>query len=346
MSDRKIKNVLVTGGAGYIGSHTCKELHSRGIIPITLDNLSTGHTEFVQWGPLFRGDLNSTTDISRVFAEFPIDAVLHFAASAYVNDSLQNPSPYYENNVVATKKLLDQMVKTGVKKIVFSSSCAVYGNMQSSNLSEADPLNPISPYGRTKLICEQMISDYAQAYDLKCIALRYFNAAGADPDGQIGEWHEPETHLIPNILGATFEDGKNNLRVYGRDFPTPDGTTIRDYVHVSDLASAHALALFALDEGCSFLPLNLGTGTGYSIKNIINIAESVTGGKIEFSYEDRRPGDPPALVADPQKARKHLKWEATRSSMDNILRTAYYWHRYKSSLAREASISNIRSAFL
>lgn len=313
------KRILVTGGAGYIGSHTCKALAQEGYQPVTLDNLSTGNRDAVQWGPLIEADLRDTNSLIGVLEEYQIQAVIHFAACAYVGESVENPDLYYDNNVVGMRSLLHAMKRTGVDRIVFSSSCATYGIPQALPIGEEALQNPINPYGRTKLACEWMIRDFGAAYGLRGAMLRYFNACGADPDGELAERHDPETHLIPLALMAA-RDGDRPLKVFGTDYPTPDGTCIRDYIHVSDLARAHVLALAALDETQSSIAVNLGTGHGRSILEILDGIEKVTGRSVPIVHAARRPGDPPELVADASAARDILGFTAMRSDLETILR--------------------------
>ncbi|MGO4569773.1 UDP-glucose 4-epimerase GalE [Rhizobium sp. 2YAF20] len=313
--------VLVTGGAGYIGSHTAKLLHANGIEPIVFDNLSTGNRSSVRWGEFVHGDILDTCGLARILTQFKPDAVLHFAASAYVGESVVDPAKYYRNNVVGTLSLVDACRQANVDKLIFSSSCATYGIPESLPITEATPQQPINPYGRTKLVAEQIVKDYAAAYLLKYVALRYFNACGADPEGELGEWHDPETHLIPRALLAA--GGKiPHLAVYGDDYPTEDGTCIRDYIHVADLARAHVLALEHLINGGPNLCVNLGTGRGSSIGEILQIINSITKGKVPVEWHPRRAGDPPALYADPTFARRVLGFSAEYSDLETIIRTA------------------------
>lgn len=316
-----LRRVLVTGGAGYIGSHTAKLLHASGIEPIVFDNLVTGNRSSVRWGPFVHGDILDTSHLARTLSEFEPDAVVHFAASAYVGESVQEPSKYYRNNVVGTLSLLDACRHANINKVIFSSSCATYGIPKTLPITETTPQHPINPYGRTKLITEHILQDYAAAYQLRYVALRYFNACGADPEGELGEWHDPETHLIPRALLAA--GGKvSHLTVFGDDYETEDGTCIRDYIHVTDLARAHVLALDHLINGGKNLAVNLGTGTGSSIGEILRTIGRITNREVPVEMHPRRAGDPPALYADPAFARRTLGFSPEYSDLDTIIRTA------------------------
>ncbi len=313
--------VLVTGGAGYIGSHTCKVLAAHGIEPITYDNLSTGHRDAVRWGPFVEGDILDTESLTAALRVYRPVTVIHFAASAYVGESVDDPAKYYRNNVVGTLSLLDACRAVDVFNIVFSSSCATYGVPDKLPIVEATSQEPINPYGRSKLVVEQVLRDYAVAYQLRWVALRYFNACGADPDGEIGELHDPETHIIPRALLAA-SGGLPHLAIFGDDYDTSDGTCVRDYIHVTDLARAHVLAVKYLLDGGENIALNLGTGRGISIREILNSINRVTARAVPITIEPRRPGDPPALLADPTLARKCLGFSAELSDIDTIVRTA------------------------
>lgn len=315
------QRVLVTGGAGFIGSHTCKRLAATGHHPVTYDNLSTGHRKAVQWGPFVEGDLADTALLARTMSRFGIQAVIHFAASAYVGESVTDPAPYYRNNVSGMISLLDACRLADVDKMIFSSSCATYGIPGTLPISENSEQQPINPYGRTKLIGEQMLSDHAAAYGQRFVILRYFNACGADPDGELGEWHDPETHLIPLAL-MTAAGKRPVLEIFGTDYDTPDGTCVRDYIHVCDLARAHVLALEHLHSGGANLALNLGTGTGLSIRQIVDAVAGVTGRRVAVSAKQRRPGDPPALYADPALAGRELGFVTEQSDIATIIKTA------------------------
>lgn len=315
------QSVLVTGGAGFIGSHTCKALARAGIVPVTFDDLSTGHADAVRFGPMVAGDVRDASAVETAIRDHGVSAVIHFAASAYVGESMSNPGRYYSNNVGGMIGLLAGCAAAGVDRIVFSSSCATYGLSDALPIVETTPQRPINPYGRTKLVCEQMLSDHAQAHGLRFVALRYFNAAGADPEGELCERHDPETHLIPLALRAASGQG-GPLEVFGTDYQTPDGTCIRDYIHVADLARAHVLALGHLLEGGENLALNLGTGTGLSIRDILAGIEALTGAAVPVVWGARRPGDPPALVADCSEALARLGFSAERSGLDTLLSDA------------------------
>ena len=314
-------NILVTGGAGFIGSHTCKALSKAGYQPVTFDNLSTGHAESVQWGPLIVGDLGDHSALRSLFRRFQFSGVIHFAASAYVGESTEHPGKYYRNNLVNSLNLLDAMVEGGVPSIVFSSTCATYGVPSRTPISEDHPQNPCNPYGETKLAVERALNWYRSAYGLNYVILRYFNAAGADPDGDIGEVHDPETHLIPIVLDAATGK-KDYVRVFGYDYPTSDGSAVRDYVHVTDLADAHVKALSLLNQGSTAEAFNLGTGQGTSVLEVIEHVETAVGQRVPVKMEARREGDPPELIADSSKALRGLLWTPQYSSMETRGRTA------------------------
>lgn len=318
MSER---HILVTGGAGYIGSHTCKRLSAEGFLPVVYDNLSAGNRRAVRWGPLVEADIIDTAAFVAACERYRPEAVVHFAASAYVGESVANPEKYYRNNVHGTLSVLRACREVGVRHLVFSSSCAVYGDVQSAPVDERAPLAPVSPYGRTKLVGEQMLDDFALAYGLRYAALRYFNACGADPDGELGEWHNPETHLIPRALLAAAGQIER-LEIYGDDYPTPDGTCVRDYIHVSDLARAHTLALRRLLECASSLRLNLGAGRGASILEVLGAIKRVTGRAVPYVMKPRRLGDATALFAGTSLARKVMGFVPELSSLETIVRTA------------------------
>ncbi len=316
--------VLVTGGAGYIGSHACKALAASGHEPVAFDNLSEGHRWAVKWGPLEEGDITDPTRLAEVFNSHRPEAVMHFAARAYVGESVTDPERYYRNNVVGTLGLLGAMRRAGVSRFVFSSTCATYGVPLRTPIAEDHPQDPVNPYGRSKLAVEHILRDYACAYGLKAIALRYFNAAGADPDGEIGEAHEPETHLIPLVLGAAAK-AEQAITIFGEDYETADGTCIRDYTHVADLAAAHVLALEKLVTCAGFDAYNLGTGLGLSVREVIDVAQQVTGRSIRALVGPRRPGDPPILVADGSLAQRELGWRPAHSSPNEMVRSAWTW---------------------
>lgn len=318
--------ILVTGGAGYIGSHACKILKMNGYYPIVYDNLSIGHEEAVKWGPLVKGDLRNKRELEKAFEKYSPEAVMHFAANALVYESVKDPGKYYENNLFSTINLLETMVKYKVKYLIFSSTCATYGIPKSIPITEEHQQEPINPYGRSKLMIEQILSDYERAHSLKFAILRYFNAAGADPDLEIGENHKIETHLIPLVIETALNHRKE-IEVFGLDYPTPDGSAIRDYIHVIDLIDAHLKALEYLIHKNGSLKLNLGTGKGYSVLEIINEAKKVIKKDFLVKHSSRRDGDPPILLADPSKAKKLLKWTAKNSDLKTIIRTAYGWHQ-------------------
>ncbi len=320
----KEMTILVVGGAGYIGSHMVKMLLGRGYGVTTLDNLSTGYRDAVLGGEFIHGDLADRTLLDKVFSEHRIDGVMHFASFIQVGESVQNPAKYYENNVVNTLNLLNAMVAHDVKRFIFSSSAAVYGEPIRVPIDETHPKNPINPYGRSKWIVEQILADYDRAHALKSVCLRYFNAAGADPDGQLGERHEPETHLIPLVLQAA-SGRRESVQVFGRDYDTPDGTCIRDYVHVTDLCEAHLLAMDRLLKGGSSAAFNLGNGNGFSVQEMIDTACKVTDKDIQVNDAPRREGDPARLVADATLARKELSWNPCYDELETIVRHAWQW---------------------
>jgi UDP-glucose 4-epimerase len=323
--------ILVTGGAGYIGSHAVRALHQSGYNVVILDNLVYGHrdvAERVLQVSLIEGDISDRTFLDRVFAEHNIQAVMHFAAYAYVGESVNNPSKYYWNNVAGTLTLLDAMVAAEVKQIVFSSTCATYGVPQEVPITEDHPQSPINPYGTTKLMVEKILQDYDVAYGLRSVRFRYFNAAGADPSGELGEDHQPETHLIPLVL-MTALGRRPSISVFGTDYPTPDGTCIRDYIHVSDLADAHVLGLQHLMKGGQSEIFNLGNGNGFSVREVIEAAKEVTGKPITVVESDRRPGDPPALVGSSAKAREMLGWNPQYADIKDMIRHAWQWHQQR-----------------
>ncbi|HOJ86310.1 MAG TPA: UDP-glucose 4-epimerase GalE [Elusimicrobiales bacterium] len=318
--------ILIAGGAGYIGSHVNKMISRKGYDTVVLDNLVYGHKEFVKWGKFYKCDLCDVKEMEKIFKSNKIDAVMHFSAYTYVGESVADPSKYYKNNVSNTLNLLDVMVKYGVKKFIFSSTCATYGFPIEIPITESHPQNPINPYGKTKLMIEKILEDYDKAYGLKYINLRYFNASGADPDLEIGEWHNPETHLIPlalyNALGLTPK-----ITVFGTDYDTEDGTCVRDYIHVNDLAKAHILALEYLNQKNKSDSFNLGNGRGFSVKKIIDTVEKVSGLKLNVEYGKRREGDPAILVGSSKKAIKVLGWKPEFYKIEDIVETAYLWHK-------------------
>ncbi|NIO49152.1 MAG: UDP-glucose 4-epimerase GalE [Candidatus Aminicenantes bacterium] len=318
--------ILVAGGAGYIGSHTAKELTKEGFEVVVFDNFSTGKKELLVGGELFEGDLMDKEAIKKAFEEKNIEAVLHFASLIQVGESYADPQKYYTHNLITSLNLLDVMLEAGVKYFVFSSSAAVYGEPLQNPIPESHPLNPFNPYGQTKFFVEKIIQDYERAYGLKFISLRYFNAAGADPEGHLGELHDPETHLIPNIL-LFLLGKKKKFEVFGRDFPTKDGTAVRDYIHVTDLAKAHVLALKILLKSPQSDFINLGTNKGYSVLEIINKTEEITGEKVNYTESPRREGDVPVLLASREKAEKILGWKLYHSNIETIIETAWNWHK-------------------
>ncbi|HZQ18458.1 MAG TPA: UDP-glucose 4-epimerase GalE [Terriglobales bacterium] len=318
--------VLVIGGAGYIGSHAAHFLRRKGYDVIIYDNLSTGHRELAEGFELVVGDIADTAKITKVLQR--CDSVMHFAAYAYVGESVQNPKKYFHNNVTSGIALLDAVIESRVRKFIFSSTCATYGDPVRVPITESNPQQPINPYGMTKLAFENALAAYGRAYGLKYVTFRYFNAAGADENGTVGEKHEPETHLIPLIFDAA-QGKRAALEIFGDDYPTVDGSCIRDYIHVTDLAEAHLLGLEYLTKGDS-IAMNLGTGKGYSVKEVVAAAERITGHTVPTHIGPRRPGDPPELVADPSLAEKVLKWKA-KYSLDEIIATAWKWAQKNSS---------------
>jgi UDP-arabinose 4-epimerase len=317
--------ILVTGGAGYIGSHTCKVLQSAGHTPIVFDDLSQGHEWAVKWGPLEKGSLTDPARLAEVFALHDVDAVVHFAASALVGESMSHPGKYFRNNTLGTFNLLEAMRAADVGTIVFSSTCATYGNPARVPIDESHPQAPVNPYGESKLMVEKMLRWYGESHDLKWIALRYFNAAGADPDGEIGEDHDPESHIIPLVIGGTLGT-RPPVKVFGTDYATPDGTAVRDYIHVMDLADAHLRALDALAGGTPSQPVNLGTGHGHSVREVIEAVSAVSGRPVPFETAPRRAGDPPELVADPTRAHAVLGWRPRYAALQTIVEHAWRWH--------------------
>ena len=323
---KRMSNVLVTGGAGYIGSHACKALAAAGYEPVTYDNLVYGHRSAVQWGPLEVGDTADEERLLKVIDRYRPVAAMHFAAYAYVGESVTDPGKYYRNNVGGTVGLLEAMRKREMNRLVFSSTCATYGMPQTDRIGEDHPQTPINPYGRSKLMVEAILRDYDHAYGLRSLALRYFNAAGADPDGMIGEDHDPETHLIPLVLDAAI-GRRDHITVFGHDYDTPDGTCIRDYIHVTDLAAAHVQALDALERGVPSGAINLGNGSGYSVSEVIEVARKITGLEITSVSGERRAGDPDRLVAAAGRARDVLGWNPAYPDLESIIGTAWTWHQ-------------------
>ena len=328
-SDSTSQTVLVTGGAGYIGSHTCKALARAGYRPVTYDSLVHGHASAVKWGPLEQGDICDRARLDAVIAAYNPVAVLHFAAFAYVGESVTDPGKYIRNNVCGSLTLLEAMRDHQISSIVFSSTCATYGTPDALPIHEDTPQRPINPYGATKLYVERMLSDFGNAHALRSIALRYFNAAGADPDNEIGESHDPETHLIPLVLDAA-SGRRTNVTVLGTDYDTPDGTCVRDFIHVTDLADAHVKALQRLAGGGASSAYNLGIGQGHSVRDVIDAVERTTARKVPVAYGPRRAGDPATLVSAAAKAREALGWQPRITSLDEIVATAWSWHQKSS----------------
>jgi UDP-glucose-4-epimerase GalE len=317
--------VLVTGGAGYIGSHTCKALARAGLRPVALDNLSHGHRAAVRWGPLVEGDIRDLGLVKRTIREHRVDAVVHLAGSAYVGESMRDPGKYFGNNAAASFALLEALQDGGVGRVVFSSSCATYGVPESLPIHDVHAQRPINPYGESKLFVERALYWYGKAHGVRSVSLRYFNAAGADPDGELGEEHDPETHLIPLAIGAAL-GRRPPLQIYGTDYPTPDGTAVRDYVHVTDLAHAHVRALEYLDSGGESTALNLGTGRGYSVLEVMAAIERVAHCALPRREAGRRQGDPASLVAAPGRSRDLLGWAPRLSELEAIVATAWRWY--------------------
>ncbi len=320
-----MSRILIVGGAGYVGSHCARAVAAAGHEAVVFDNLYFGHREFVRWGKLIKGDIRDAKALDAVFKGNRFDAVMHFAALAYVGESITDPGRYYDVNVHGTRVLLDAMISADVRSLVFSSSCALYGEPTQMPIDENAKLNPINPYGFTKFICERMMVDFERAYGLKSARLRYFNAAGAEPAADIGEDHNPETHLIPLVLDVALGK-RQEIQIFGTDYPTPDGTAQRDYIHVCDLARAHVLALDHLLSRRETIAVNLGTGQGNSVRQVVEAVQRVTGRPIRVKQSARRPGDPAELVADPRKARELLGWSAERSNLETIVADAWRWH--------------------
>ena len=317
--------ILVCGGAGYIGSHVNKQLNMEGYKTIVLDNLVYGHEKAVKWGEFKKADLSVIPDIETVFQKYSIDAVFHFAAYAYVGESVREPEKYYYNNVVSTMNLLKVMREYGCNRIIFSSTCATYGEPKNVPITEDMPQNPISPYGMTKLVIEKMFKDYQRAYGLQFVVFRYFNAAGADPDGEIGESHFPETHIIPLVLDAA-SGKRSDVKVFGTNYDTSDGSCVRDYIHVTDLANAHLLALHYLEKDGDSDFFNLGNSLGTSVLEVVDSVKRVTGRDFKVTLADRRPGDPAKLVGSSDKAQQVLGWKPILGDIDIIVKHAWRWH--------------------
>lgn len=318
------RNVIVTGGAGYIGSHACKALSRAGYVPVVYDDLSRGHRDAVRWGPFEEGDLLDGKRLRAVIDRHAPRAVLHFAAFAYVGESVGDPGLYWRNNVAGSLSLLEAMRDTGVRRLVFSSTCATYGDPLETPITEGHPQAPVNPYGQTKLAVERMIDGFRQAHGLEAVVLRYFNAAGCDPEGEIGEDHDPEPHLIPRALMAA--SGRvAALEIFGDDWDTRDGTCVRDYIHVQDLARAHVLALDALERGGAPRVCNLGNGRGYTVREVVEAAERVTGRKVPHRFAPRRAGDPAELVGSAERARSTLGWSPELPELEDMVRSAWNW---------------------
>jgi UDP-glucose-4-epimerase GalE len=318
--------ILVTGGAGYIGAHTCKALSEAGYTPVTYDNLSTGHVDFVRWGPFIEGNIGDIANVTETCRAYGVVAAIHFAADAIVEESVIEPAKYYRNNVASALSLLDGLRAAGVQNLVFSSSCAIYGAPKDQPITEDTPPNPINPYGASKLMIERVLSDYERAYRLRWMALRYFNACGADPASDIGELRKYETHLIPRAM-MWLQGHLDDFRIFGTDYPTPDGTAIRDYVHVCDLAQGHILALRKLLAGGESGAFNLGSGSGFSVKQVLDEIAKVAKVDVPMIAGSRRPGDPPILICDLARARKQLGFEPVNSQLPTIAATAWRWHQ-------------------
>jgi UDP-arabinose 4-epimerase len=338
-----MQRILVTGGAGFIGSHTVKLLSAAGYEPVILDNLSTGNRWAIENSRFFESDLADEDSTYEILSEHRVSAVIHFAASAYVGESMRMPEGYFENNVNNGIKLLRAARRAGVEQIVFSSSCSTYGIPSQTPITEDHPQVPINPYGDSKLFFEKMLRWYDEAYGMRSVSLRYFNAAGADPDGKLGECHNPETHIVPGVIEAVLGQ-RPHIEIFGTDFATPDGSAIRDYIHVTDLARAHLLALEYLLSGGETCAVNLGTGKGTSVLELIDQVEKISGHSVPVKYCGRRPGDPMKLVADNAKARRVLNWRPAHSGIDEIVHTAWRWHsshlphRVQQVLAQESSV--------
>ncbi len=324
--------ILVIGGAGYIGSHMVLDLLRADYPVVVLDNLSRGHRELVPGGEFVTGDMGNAQDLRRVFNQYPIKAVMHFAAHSLVGESVEQPLVYYQNNVANSITLLEEMVAANIRHFIFSSTAAVYGEPVQTPIDEDHPCNPTNPYGATKLAVERLLADVGQAADLTWSILRYFNAAGADQSGDVGERHQPETHLIPLVLQVATGE-RTSISIFGDDYPTPDGTCLRDYVHVSDLTQAHLLALEHLLAGGGNSTYNLGNSTGYSVKQIIETARQITGHPIPARIEARRAGDPAVLIADSGNIRRQLGWQPAHEDVSEIIRTAWAWHRKEAGIA-------------
>lgn len=320
------RNILVTGGAGYIGAQACKALARAGYRPVAYDNLAYGHSAAVKWGPLERGDILDRARLDAVIAAHKPSAIMHFAAFAFVGESVINPGIYYRNNVLGSLTLLEAARDHGITRFIFSSTCATYGTPDQLPIVEETPQRPINPYGASKLMVERMLADFGIAHGLRAIALRYFNAAGADPDNEIGELHDPETHLIPLALDAA-SGRRPDITIFGTDYDTTDGTCVRDYIHVADLADAHVKALQVLEAGAPSDVFNLGNGRGFSVREVVAAVEHVTGLRVPVTLGPRRIGDPATLISSAEKARQTLSWQPQITRLEDIVRTAWGWHQ-------------------
>jgi UDP-glucose-4-epimerase GalE len=332
-------NILVTGGAGYVGSHACKALAARGHLPITYDNLSRGNRWAVKWGPFEKGDIGDVRQVRMVLEKYRPSALMHFAAYAYVGESVEQPLLYYRNNFANTVTLLQAVIDFHRMPVVFSSSCATYGIPIRAPMTENHPQHPINAYGRSKLFVERLLADLEVACGLRWIALRYFNAAGADPDGEVGEAHDPETHLIPLVLAAARTGAP--VRIFGEDYETPDGTCVRDYVHVSDIADAHVQALDYLHKGGNSCALNLANSRGYSIKEVVAVVEKVSGRSVPLNIVGRRPGDPPILIGDAGLAHAVLGWRPVHSDLETQIRHAWNWIKDMTPRRAEPTVQDV-----
>jgi UDP-glucose-4-epimerase GalE len=328
-------NILITGGAGYIGSHAAKVFSRSGLQPIVVDNLLRGHRDAARFGPLIVADIGDRAALDNVFRQYPIEAVIHFAAFAYVGESMRSPNIYFQNNVASSLNLLEAMREHAVRKIVFSSTCATYGDPQQIPIPEDHPQRPVNPYGESKVMVERLLHWYGVAFGFEWVALRYFNAAGADPEGELGEEHAPETHLIPLAIAAAMRPAEI-LNIFGTDYDTPDGTAIRDYLHVTDLAEAHLAALRYLQEGNKSTAFNLGTGCGHSVREVAQMVEHISGCAVPTREIERRAGDPACLIADARKAANVLRWHPRHSSLEEIVRTAWNWKEKSAGTAKLA----------
>lgn len=331
-----MENILVTGGAGYIGSHTCLDLSRKGYLPVTYDNLTNGHAEFVKWGPLEKGDIRDRGGLDAVIKKYQPSAIVHFAGLIEVGESTRTPANFYENNVSGTITLLQAALAAKIDKIVFSSTCATYGNPEAVPMNESHPQSPINPYGRSKLIVEQVLRDLDTYQSVRSVMLRYFNAAGADPEGKIGEWHVPETHAIPLAIEAAMGQ-RSHFQILGTDYETRDGSCVRDFVHVLDLADAHTRAVKHLLAGGDSLALNLGTGHGTTVKELVEAVQRVSGNKFPVEYGPRRAGDSPMLIADNAMAKATIGW-SPRHDLDSIITSAWNWHsRFAASYGKSSA---------